>query len=47
MRFLKVKKNLAVLICTIAMAIAATSSSMCLIWLFNESKMPKSLYKLD
>ncbi|MDP4177185.1 MAG: cyclic lactone autoinducer peptide [Bacillota bacterium] len=47
MKNLKIKKKLALLICTIAMAIAATSSSLCAWWFFAETKMPKSLYKLD
>jgi len=42
-----IRKRLAVLVCSIAMAVAATSASMCIWWGFNESKMPKSLYKLD
>jgi cyclic lactone autoinducer peptide len=47
MKTLSIKKNLALLICSIVMAVAATSSSMCIFWSFNECKMPKSLYKVD
>ena len=47
MKTLVIRKKLALLICTIAMAVAATSSTMCIWWMFNESKMPKSLYKVD
>jgi hypothetical protein len=43
----KIKENLALLICAIAMAFATASTSMCVYWWFNECKMPKSLYKLD
>ncbi|MBW9154625.1 cyclic lactone autoinducer peptide [Clostridium estertheticum] len=41
------RKRLALVICSGLMAVAATSSSMCIVWLFNECKMPKSLYKID
>lgn len=41
------KKKLALLVCTIAMATATTSSSLCAWWFFDEVKMPKSLYKPD
>lgn len=47
MKNLKMSKKLPILISTVAMAIAATSSSMCLWVTFNECKMPKSLYKAD
>lgn len=40
-------KKLALLVCAVGTAIAATSTSMCYFWLFNECKMPKSLYKAD
>jgi len=43
----KIKKNLALLFCTITMAVAAVSTSMCPFWFFDECKMPKSLYKVD
>jgi len=42
-----IRKRLALLVCSIAMAVAAASSSMCIWWLTEESKMPKSLYKVD
>ncbi len=41
----KIKKYLALFICAAAMLIANTSSSMCWACLFEEPKMPKSLYK--
>lgn len=47
MKNTKIKKNLALFVCTIAMSVAAVSTSMCAFWFFNEPKMPKSLYKLD
>lgn len=47
MNKLIIRKKLALLVCAIAMATATTSSSLCVWWLFDEIKMPKSLYKLD
>ncbi len=47
MKNLVTSKKLPLLISTIAMAVAAASSSMCLGWGFSECKMPKSLYKKD
>lgn len=47
MKTLITRKKLALFVCTIAMTVAAVSSSMCFWWLLSESKMPKSLYKLD
>lgn len=41
----KPTKTILLIICTIAMSIAAASSSMCFVWLFYEPKMPKSLIK--
>lgn len=43
----KFSKKIALIICTIAMSIAAASSSMCFYWWFYEPKMPKSLIKRD
>ncbi|MCB2354696.1 cyclic lactone autoinducer peptide [Clostridium estertheticum] len=43
----EIKKFLALLFCTITMSIAAVSTSLCPFWMFNECKMPKSLYKID
>ncbi|WP_155241865.1 cyclic lactone autoinducer peptide [Clostridium pasteurianum] len=42
-----IKKFMAIAICTVSMIIAETSSSMCLFFLAKETKMPKSLYKVD
>jgi len=47
MNYLRLNKKLAVLISTIALAVASTSSAMCFVFLFDEPKMPKSLYKVD
>jgi hypothetical protein len=47
MEKLNFKKTLALLICAIAMSAAAASTSLCIVWWFNECKMPKSLYKFD
>lgn len=47
MKYLKTKKKLAIFISTIAMAVAATSSAMCLSFIFDEPKMPTSLYMVD
>ncbi|UZW16224.1 cyclic lactone autoinducer peptide [Clostridium pasteurianum] len=47
MRTLKIKKCIAIALCTVSMIIAETSSSMCLFFLAKETKMPKSLYKVD
>ena len=47
MKNFELKKKLALLVCTIAMSIAATSTSLCMFWYLDEIKMPESLYKLD
>lgn len=47
MKNFNIRKKLALLICSGVMAVAAASSSMCIVWMFNECKMPKSLYKID
>ncbi|SFU53996.1 cyclic lactone autoinducer peptide [Clostridium sp. DSM 8431] len=45
MKIFKIKKILALLISTVAMLIAKTSSNMCIFWMLGEVPMPKSLYK--
>ena len=47
MKQFKIKKFIALAICAISMVLATTSSSMCLLFLAKETKMPKSLYKKD
>ena len=47
MKNMKIKRSFALLICTIAMSVAAASTTMCAFWWFNECQMPKCLYKLD
>jgi cyclic lactone autoinducer peptide len=47
MKSFKIKKSMALLISAIAMFAATTSSSLCCWWIFEEPKMPKSLYKVD
>ncbi|AJA46568.1 hypothetical protein CPAST_c04680 [Clostridium pasteurianum DSM 525 = ATCC 6013] len=47
MKSSKIAHKLSLLVCTIAIGIASTSSSMCILWSFSECKMPKSLYKID
>lgn len=47
MKTLQIKRCIAVTICIISMALAETSSSMCLFFIAKEPKMPKSLYKVD
>lgn len=42
-----IKKYLALAISIVSLVLAETSSSMCLFFLVKESKMPKSLYKVD
>ena len=47
MKFQKIKNILALNIAAVAMYIAATSSTMCHGWYYEEPKMPESLYKVD
>lgn len=47
MKNLMLKKNLASLISIILMAVATSSSTTCISFIFDEPKMPKSLYKVD
>jgi hypothetical protein len=41
------KKNTAAFLCSIALVLAQSASSMCVIFLIKEPKMPKSLYIRD
>jgi len=47
MKITKIKSFLALFLSAIAMYIATTSSTMCRSGIFEEAKMPKSLYKVD
>lgn len=47
MKLLNAKKYTALAICTAAIILAKTSSSMCLFFIAKEPKMPGSLYKID
>ncbi|WP_143314608.1 cyclic lactone autoinducer peptide [Clostridium sp. HBUAS56017] len=47
MKSFKFKKSIALLISAIAMLAATTSSSLCFFWCFEETNIPKSLYKVD
>lgn len=40
-------KKVALIACSGVTTVAKASSSMCIVWSFNECKMPKSLYKVD
>ncbi|MBU3092396.1 cyclic lactone autoinducer peptide [Clostridium sp. CM028] len=40
-------EKVASITCSGVSAVAKASSSMCIVWSFNECKMPKSLYKVD
>jgi hypothetical protein len=45
MKGFKLKKILSLVICSIAMFFAATSTTMCWVFFFGEPEMPKSLYE--
>lgn len=45
MKMFKWKRIIALLVSTVAMFIANTSSTMCGWWVFDEIEMPKSLLK--
>jgi len=47
MKNLKMRKKYALIISAIAMTVAAASTAMCFLFIFDEPKMPKSLYKVD
>lgn len=47
MNIIKIKNFLALSLSAVAMFVAATSSTMCVSNVFEEAKMPKSLYKVD
>lgn len=46
MKSQKIKKWLALILSSVAMVAATTASTMCIFFLFDEPKMPKSLYKV-
>ena len=43
----RVLKSMAVLVSTLALFIASTSSMACIFWILREPKMPESLIKKD
>lgn len=47
MKINKIKNLVAVSLAAVSMFLAATSSSMCIAYGFEDIKMPKSLYKVD
>lgn len=47
MKLTKIKSGIAIGLSVLAMFIASTSSTMCWAGMFEEVKMPKSLYKID
>lgn len=47
MKSKKIKKSLALILSAVGMLAATVASSMCLWFVFDEPKMPKSLYKVQ